>query len=342
MLSRKINSRLFIGRSLLAVASLVLLSGLAKASSAATLYIADYQTPGQVSSDPGIVGGPISNPYILSPAPPAGSRIIDVGADSAAGKIFYSFRFVGPDTRIIGSANLDGTGATTIVSGTDPAQGLAVDTVNQKVYWINVNTNTLWSANYDGSGAAAIDNGLIPGTESLAIDVANNKYYFVGFTSGFIGQGNLDGSGTPNTAFLNTGNGALDGVDLDLVNNKIYWSNGPTQNVGVANLNGTNINNAFVTGTGGANDVEVDPIGGHVYWSNPTLGTIGRSDLAVLGNPAATGVSLSYITGVGAPWGMDIVQDVVEAVPEPSTFILSAFGLAGLGLVAWRKRRIAA
>ena len=28
-----------------------------------------------------------------------------------------------------------------------------------------------------------------------------------------------------------------------------------------------------------------------------------------------------------------------EAVPEPSTFVLAALGLAGVGLVAWRRRK---
>jgi len=35
----------------------------------------------------------------------------------------------------------------------------------------------------------------------------------------------------------------------------------------------------------------------------------------------------------------DLVVTVESAVPEPSTFVLAALGLAGLGLVAWRRRR---
>jgi hypothetical protein len=47
-----------------------------------------------------------------------------------------------------------------------------------------------------------------------------------------------------------------------------------------------------------------------------------------------------YNSGPGGIWTIDLpVQTFVSSVPEPSTFALTALGLAGLGMVGWKARR---
>jgi len=49
----------------------------------------------------------------------------------------------------------------------------------------------------------------------------------------------------------------------------------------------------------------------------------------------------SFIAGTNPEWTGIQIQGtfIAEPVPEPSAFVLAALGLAGLGLVAWRRRK---
>jgi hypothetical protein len=343
MLSRKINSRLFFVRSLFVVAALVLISIGANTAWAAKIYFGQYPGVGAVASA-NIDGTGVNGSFVsIGPGNP-----IDVAADPTTNQLFYSLRSGGA----IGVANLT-TGAiinNSLIASSGP-QGIAVDTAAQKLYWIDSNLGTANRANTDGTGAQVLYSGLSAygAAQGITINPVTQKLYIVtgyGGLSGDILYGSLDGT-LPLGTLLTSGT-SHDGVDVDPVNNKIYWTSsfGSTANqIGVANLDPTgliasNINPAFVTGNSGSPDVEVDPVGGHVFWSNNSNSTIGRSDLAGLLNPAATGVNQSFIAaGVTNPWGLDIAQDAIAPVPEPGTFMLAALGLAALGLVAWRRRK---
>jgi hypothetical protein len=342
MLSTRNNSRSAIRRSLFAVAAIVLLSAFADAASAATLYVARYVSGGFIGSA-NVDGTGVNATFVSSGA----GNPIDVAADPTTNQLFYSRR----TGAAIGVADLT-TGAVinnNLIASSGP-QGIAVDIAAQKIYWIDSNLGTVNRANTDGTGVQLLYTGLSAygAAQGLAINVATQKMYMVtgyGALSGDILRGSLDG--TLPLATLFTSGTHHDGVDVDIVNNKIYWASalGSTANtIGVADLDPTgliasNINASFVTGVTNATDVEVDSIGGHLFWSTFT-GNIGRSDLAGVGNPAATGVNGNFITTISNSWGMDIAQDAVEeaATPEPSTIVLAALGLAGMGLGARRRR----
>ncbi|MCE9553125.1 MAG: PEP-CTERM sorting domain-containing protein [Planctomycetes bacterium] len=67
-------------------------------------------------------------------------------------------------------------------------------------------------------------------------------------------------------------------------------------------------------------------------FNSSTFGAeVGNQLFIVYAHPVATGaVSVDNVR-------LDATAEV-SGVPEPSTFVLAALGLAGLGLVAWRRR----
>ncbi|MGV8894023.1 MAG: DUF4347 domain-containing protein, partial [Burkholderiaceae bacterium] len=145
-----------------------------------------------------------------------------------SGRIFYGTTAAGSNAIV--RANLDGSGATTIVSGLGAlVQTMEVDTVHNTLYWIELelasSNGSLKMANLDGSGVQTLQTfSNAEMVTSLALDVANNKLYFASRANYILYQSALNGSATTVFADFSVGNNAPVEMALDAAAGQLYWT----------------------------------------------------------------------------------------------------------------------
>ena len=226
---------------------------------------------------------------------------------SSAGAFVYWASWRGQDR--IGRANLDGTGAQTLIP-TSGACAVAVDASH--VYWAT--NGALFRANLDGTGVQGI-----PGA-SATCGVAVDGSHIYWSRWGGVGRANLDGSGVDDH-FIDLGNGITRGVAVDA--SHVYWGNTDTAQVSRADIDGSHPVADFIQATNGVSGVAVDA--NDIYWANYWAGggggtTIGRASLN------GTDVNNTFITGTWYPCGVAVDKDHVYwgsdvLVDNPTTFI---------------------
>jgi virginiamycin B lyase len=168
------------------------------------------------------------------------------------------------------SANLDGTGETTLVSGQSGPAGVAVS--GGRIYWADESSGTIDSANLDGTSELKLVTG-----QSLpsGVAVANGRLYWTNLGpslgAGTIMSANLDGTGA--TAVVSGLNGPS-GVAVD--GSHIYWSSANDGTISRANLDGSGAT-TMITDAFDPEGVAVDS--SHLYWTNAGNGTIGKANL---------------------------------------------------------------
>jgi formylglycine-generating enzyme required for sulfatase activity len=90
---------------------------------------------------------------------PPSTSAHNLAVDSAQAKIYWTTGS-GASQGSIQSANLDGSGVATLLTNLGNPYGIAIDSVNGKMFWTNVNDSTVHRANLDGSNASTIVSGL--------------------------------------------------------------------------------------------------------------------------------------------------------------------------------------
>lgn len=156
----------------------------------------------------------------------------------------------------INRANLDGTGATTLVTGQNYPVALAVDASH--LYWVNYfGGNTVNEANLDGTGATTLVSGQNYAV-GVAVDASHLYWAFA-----------IDPSGDPNSGTINeiplaggtattlvTGQKDPDAVAVD--GSRLYWANLGAGTIDEANLNGGGVT-TLVSGQSGPQGLAVSP-----------------------------------------------------------------------------------
>jgi DNA-binding beta-propeller fold protein YncE len=193
-----------------------------EASPGRTISVANLDGSGEASTvpiNPSFVNGPHG-----------------LAIDPAAGKLYWP-NFA---DNTIGFANLDGSGAGHLRTGTatiSGPRGVAIDPASRRIYWANygpggMGTTISWASvanNNTGANLMTVP-ATVDGPEGVALDPPNNRIYWGNYGAGqdgdTIAYAHLDGTGNahdlPTPGVTPHG---VHGVALDPVAGRVYWAN---------------------------------------------------------------------------------------------------------------------
>ena len=255
------------------------------------------------------------------------------------------------DDKILRS-NEDGSNVETVVKDQSKVRGLAIDTVNGKIYW-SANTE-IRRADLDGSNIETLVSNIFVTHFDIKLDVAGGKMYWShdNFNNA-INRADLDGgnvetinNGVPQPAYLtlDIDNGQLyidsfangdvmrmnldgsalttliDGPDngivgsaIDFKNGKIYWSGGSSNDwIRRADLDGSNVE-TIITGLNAPQDIAVDEDNDRIYFTEAlTTPSVKRA------NVDGSGLE-TIVSGLNRPRGIIVVN--ANLVPAEQPFV---------------------
>ena len=200
------------------------------------------------------VGGQTDHPYVS-----------DLALDVAGGKLYWSTLGPGGSNGKIWRANLDGSGATPIVTGQHYPYSLDLDLLHGKVYWADRSTHNIQRANLDGSQVEAVVRTTAEPI-ALALDVAGGAmYWFQGqyFGDNTLYRARLDGSQAE--ALVGIPHSSPTDLVFEPIEGKLYWGDGEVRRV---NRDGSSLEVVADDHANGVGHVALDQAFGSGYTNN--------------------------------------------------------------------------
>ena len=193
-----------------------------------------------------------------------------------------------PQANMIKSANTNNLSSVTTLlnetNGLNDPRMIALDAVNEKIYWVNFNISTIQRADLDGSNAAIIITSIqgVNFPYGITIDESNGHVYWSNWGDHSIRRANLNG-GAAQALFTRTGHGvfAVIGIGVDVANGKMYWLSRHNNLLRQADTNGSNLQNILTQADGLSlpNSLVIDAANNRIFWTNEGTNTILTADL---------------------------------------------------------------
>lgn len=204
-------------------------------------------------------------------------------------------------------SNLDGSNRSVVIE--EFVQGIAIDDVNNYLYWSESIYNTIHRTNLnDLSDEIELIDEYLVFPKSIVLDTANNEIIFINLEYGnYLYRANLD-NGEDLTVLASAAIYNPKRFEVDTLNEKIYWVNSPssfaddnTAAIMRANLDGTNIEKLVdYPVTENPFGLALDVANNKLYWTDTGDDAIFQADLDG-GN-----VSKIIDNGLSAPVGITI------------------------------------
>ena len=229
---------------------------------------------------------------------PSVENAMNIAVDASSGKVYWTEK-TGGSSGTINSANLDGTGATTLASILSVPMGIAVDATGNNLYWTNAR-GRIQRANLDGSGIQNVVQDLSGPTD---IVVSNG---FIYWTEGGNSIRRVSISGQKIVGDVAANLGTVGGLAVG--GGKVYWTEqtgASGGSVNGANLDGTNLE-TLATLLSAPMGISVDTAGSKLYWTNAR----GRVQRANLNGSGITNV----VEGLGSPGEIVISNSISETL----------------------------
>ena len=295
------------------------------------------------------LGSTTDTSFDITPAPAAGTYYVveAVNADTATSGYSNEAFAEGPvlgsglywasfsDGRIR-TANPDGNGVQTLVSGQNSPFGVAVNATH--IYWANTGDDTIMMANLDGTDATDIVT-VSAGSHPYGVALDSNYVYWTNLGGQTIYRAGLDGS---NPTLLVDGSGLLQPASIAVDANYIYFGDiAGNGSIKMAPLGGGSWQTVVADQT---YPFGIAVYGSHIYWTDcgdntAATGSIMQADLdggnaiSLAGgqaHPVGIAVNSSHIYWANANTGSIVASNLSGG--GLTTLVTGQSGLAGVAV----------